>query len=177
MFSHQCLSRTPDSPHMMMCCCAGKRASHTDSGSDSEAGPGKRRSPHSEALLRQIVTDILYLANQPIDTRLALKMKPRKLAVPIPEDPADPLPGRYLNWETCPLMLAHNIILYHAICMKGECKTKPYPDIEREDYLCSHHQLEHGDSDTWLCHADFHALYYGCHPQSEHNRGRAETHH
>ena len=37
--------------------------------------------------------------------------------------------------------------------------SRTHTPCGRRDWLCSHHQLEDGDPDTWLCHAECHALH------------------
>ena len=92
-----------------------------------------------------IICDIVYLAELPIDTRLALKMKPRKLVSPFEAD--------------AELMRTHDVMNYDA-CRKKGYYTKPYPDCFRRDCYCSHHELCDFDHRSWLCHAEYHEMYH-----------------
>ena len=98
-----------------------------------------------------IISDILYLAELPIDTRLAFGIKPKKLVSPFPESPS----------EDCSLMRTHSVMDYDACHMKGY-RTNAYPEFFRLDRDCSHHQLCDSDRDSWLCHAEYHARYHEC---------------
>ena len=97
-----------------------------------------------------IIAKILRLADLPIDTRLFYNIKPRKLMSPfIQHDPDFPIH----------LMRTHAIMDYISVRMKGP-RVKCYPECFRIDYECSHHQLRDEDPDTWLCHAEYHAMYH-----------------
>ena len=86
-------------------------------------------------LTKPIITDILHLADLPIDTRLALKIKPRKLVSPFAAD--------------AELMQSHKD-------MQNSVTIKPY-DGCRNDWIYSHNNphLQYWE----YCHDVMHYCY------------------